>query len=86
MCSCGLPTFASQQEDKPNICSTRGEDHVGWSEEMMDSPRKRVEEEKVGKETDCRIRGRKITLDQGFVSCFFPVCRLPPGYLALPES
>lgn len=69
------------------ICSTRGQDCMGWSEEMVESPRKRVEEEeKVGKESDCRLRGRKSVWSQGFVSWFLPVCRLPPGYLALAES
>lgn len=53
---------------------------MGWKEEMVEPPGERVEE------TDCRIGGRKSAWGQGFVSWFFPVCRLPPGYLAVAEG
>lgn len=54
---------------------------------MAESQSQRMEEEeKIGKETDCRIRGRKSAWRQGFVSWLFPKCRSPQSCLTLAES
>jgi len=54
---------------------------------MTESQSKRVEEEeKVGKKTNYRIRGRKSAWRQGFVSWLLPTCRSPQSRLALAES
>lgn len=50
---------------------------MGWSEEMMESPRKRVEEEKVGEERDCRIRGKKPVWVRDLCLVFFLFAGFP---------
>lgn len=52
---------------------------MGWS---VESPSKRVEEEKLGKESDCRIRGRKPVWVRGL--CLgFSLCAAFPQVLLL---